>query len=146
MLKKYTPAHRNQAIDLFLGVFTAEPFCYDWLSRESVTRYFTDIENTPLELSFLYYNDKGLLTGLCFGIVNDYFQLKLYEIKELAIRKETQGTGEGRRMLDEISAYMKREGAAVIKLATQRNIAAYGFYLKNGFIPSETSVTLSRPI
>ncbi|MCL2851752.1 MAG: GNAT family N-acetyltransferase [Defluviitaleaceae bacterium] len=146
MIKKYATINRDEAIELFMGVFSAEPFCYTWLRREAVERYFTDLANTPAALSFLYYNNKGLLTGLCFGAMNDYFIHKLYDIKEFAVRKDAQGKGEGRRMLEEISGCLKSEGVAAVTLSTQREIPAYEFYLKNGFVASKSSVTLSKKI
>jgi len=147
MLKIYTPDDRDEAINLFMGVFTVKPFSYEWLKRKDVERYFADMENTPAALSFLYYENKGLpLTGLCFGVENTYFRAKLYEIKELAIRQNVQGTGLGSQMMDEIAGYLSNQGLSAIKLMTQRNIAAYGFYVKNEFVPSDTAVTLFREI
>ena len=145
-MKKYAAVNRNEAVELFMGVFQAEPFGYTWLRREDVARYFTDLTNTPSELSFLYYDDKGLLTGLCFGAINDYFLHKLYDIKEFAVRRQAQGRGAGGRMLEEVSAFLKQEGVAAITLSTQREIPAYEFYIKNGFVASKSSVTLSKTI
>ena len=146
MIIKYATENRDEAIELFMDVFTAEPFCYTWLTREGAARYFTDLANTPSALSFLYYDDKGLFTGLCLGSLNDYFLHKLYEIKEFAVRRGVQGKGEGRRMLEEIADCLKCEGVVAITLSTQREIPAYEFYLKNGFTESKGSVTLSKTI
>ena len=146
MIVKYATENRDDAIELFVEVFAAEPFCYSWLRREEVARYFTDLANTPGALSFMYYNDKGLFTGLCLGALNDYFLHRLYEIKEFAVRRNVQGRGEGSRMLDEIADYLKRENIAAITLSTQRDIAAYEFYIRNGFTESKASVTLSKAL
>ena len=146
MLKKYAPEDRGDAIDLFLGVFAQEPFNCGWLRREDANRYFADIENTPLSLSFLYYDDTGSLMGLCLGVVNDYFPVKLYEIKELAIRKDAQGQGRGKHMIDEIAQYLQHQNIDAIKLTTQQHLPAYDFYIRNGFVLSKTSVVLNKPI
>ena len=144
VLYKYTADERDEAINLFLSTFAAEPFNYDWLRREDVLRYFIDLENTPGALSFLYYDDRGLLLGLCFGTTNDYFRHKLYEIKEFAIRRDAQGGGNGGRMIAQVAKYLKKHEFEAITLSTQRDIAAYEFYVKNGFVDLKQSATLSK--
>ncbi|MCL2618335.1 MAG: GNAT family N-acetyltransferase [Defluviitaleaceae bacterium] len=145
MLRTYQPDDMDAATELFLQVFAAEPFGYTWLTKATLERYFTDLANTPGAMSFMYYEAEEP-AGLCLGFVNDYFRAKLYDIKEYAVRKDLQGTGVGSRMLDEISAHLRKQDFHAITLSTQREIAAYGFYVKNGFIDSTSTATLSKSI
>lgn len=140
------PEDIHAAVELYLGVFNEEPFCYDWLRPDNAARYFTDIENTPGSYSFLYYDNKGLLAGLCLGIIQDYFQIVTYEIKEVAVRKDAQGRGRGTRMLSEVSKHLRTQGVQALTLMTQKNIPAFSFYKKNNFSTLDSTIYMTKHI
>ncbi|MDR1531686.1 MAG: GNAT family N-acetyltransferase [Clostridiales bacterium] len=147
MIESYVHGDLDEYVDLFLDVFLNEPWHYHWMTREATARYFTDIENTPCFLGLVYRAEDGRgVTGVCLGVISDYFTPKVYDIKEIAVRRSEQGKGRGTRMLAEIEKFLSARGVTAVTLLTHRTIRAYNFYLRNGYQVDEDSVYMSKDI
>lgn len=131
------------AADTFIDVFGNEPWNYNWIERDNIVRYFTDLYNTPGFSGFVLRKDQDI-TGFCFGISSDYFVAPYYEIKEIFIKRELQGSGFGGELLTLVEEQLKEQGIFTVTLATERNIAAYEFYLKHGYIISPSFVYMCK--
>lgn len=132
-----------KCLDIFYDIFTSPPWVYSWMDKNEMLRYFNDMYKTPGFIGYMYY-DGGVLMGACVGVISDYFLHTQYDIKEIFIRKSSQNKGLGSKMMSEIEEDLVKKGVVCITLMTQRNISAYTFYQKNGFIDSESAVHMVK--
>ena len=132
-------------VEVFFGVFTDEPWNYTWMNKNKVIKYFFDMFDTPNFVGYVYrINNK--LAGACFGVVNDYFLSSTYDVKELFVSAEFQGTGVGSALMDFVELDLKKFEVSAVTLFTQQDIEAYSFYIKNGFVDSKKVVHMSKAI
>lgn len=121
------------------------------------TRFHLD-ETLPYEQSCMLYDEwfdnscKGIAANRIFvacspsnrpigfmtlekdAIAEEYFQLKLANIGLLAVARNEQGRGGGRKLCDEGIAWLKGEGYDYLTVATENiNYRAVNFYMKYGF-------------
>lgn len=128
---------------MFLDVYKNKPWNYTWLIFENTLRYFTDLFNTPCFIGFKFIED-NITVGYCVGISSDYFVGNSFEIKEIFISRQLQNKGLGSNFLGMVEKSLKDFEVDRITLATQREIPAFDFYLKNGYEVSEGAVFLSK--
>ncbi len=146
MIIKYTNEYLDECVNLFSDIFINEPWNYQWMTKENVLRYFKDLENTPCFIGTIFFID-NILSGFCFGVTNNYFGGNIFEIKEIAVKRELQGKGYGNIMISEIECFLKKSyQVEMITLFTQMELPAYKFYLKNGFTAPEGAVFMSKVI
>jgi aminoglycoside 6'-N-acetyltransferase I len=145
LIYDYTPQDRFACAALYVDVFINEPWQYSWMTEENTLRYFRDIENTPCFRGFVAKKD-GAPVGFCFGVTNDCFLGRVYEIREFAVARSEQGSGTGTYLLANAEKRLQRLGVQTLTLATLRDAPAFDFYLKNGFEPSVNTVYLSKNI
>lgn len=97
---------------------------------------------------FLILEDGGELMGYTNGgpvTYLPYRKSRYFEIENLGVIPERKGEGLGKTLLDEITAWAKKEGYQKIYLhCYSKNSEALGFYKKNGY--SEIDVSLEKVI
>lgn len=128
---------------LFRDIFTKEPWNDDWSDDAQLHAYITDLTGNQNSLTLGLYVD-GTLTGLSMGSVMHWYMGTEYYIYELCIKTEEQGKGLGTEFLKKIEAYISERGMTHIYLQTERNVPAYGFYIKNGFAELEGHASLAK--
>ena len=143
MVDLYAKDDKQACVDLFVDVFTHEPWRYAWMRADSITRYFADMARTPGFLGLVMKED-GILLGFCFGLMTDYFNGVNYEIKEIAVARACQRQGMGSRLLAQAEQWLQKKGVNTITLATRRDIGAYAFYMKNSYDVSEAALYLYK--
>lgn len=131
--------------DIFFDIYYNPPFSYTWLKRSEVERYFDDLVKTPNFLGYVIDENNKIIGG-CFGVINDYFKNIKYKINEIFIARECQGFGYGSNALRQIEALVYEKNAVIIELSTDREVPAFNFYKKNGFISSQHMAYLLKPI
>lgn len=130
---------------LFRDIYTGEPWRHDCVTQERALRYITDLAQTPGFIGFLFYVESEPV-GMVLGVVNNYFFDPQYDIKELTVAAAYQRQGVGTRMLDAVEASLHERGVAYVTLQTSRDIPAYAFYLKGGYLPVEPTVSMAKPL
>ena len=80
------------------------------------------------------------------GDIKHWFRGTEYLINELCIKTDRQGTGAGTFFLTEIEKAVKKMGIKQIFLLTGRDVPAYNFYKKNGYVEESNTVPLSKYI
>lgn len=128
---------------MYTELFRNPPWNYEWVQPDNMLRYFEDMYLTPHSVGYTLLED-GIISGACFGVVSDYFLTVTYDIKEIFIAPSQQNRGRGSFLLSEIEKILTMQGIGCISLSTVSEIAAYPFYLKNGYSVSETSVFMSK--
>ncbi len=144
-LSEYKHENMEECIDLFMDVFSNEPFNYDFLKRDNICRYFLHMENTPNFLGTIYL-DGDKIAGFCIGFLSDYFLDVSYEINEIVIARHMQKKGIGKRLLIETEEYLRRFNVASVTLYTRTDIDAYDFYLRNSYSVVEKTVYMYKEI
>lgn len=143
-LKRLGPEDREAIKEVFVSVFTAEPWCDDWSDAEQLDLYLQDLTGQGYSLTYGLYDDAGELIGISLGYIKHWYSGTEYIINELCIRTERQGAGAGTFFIREIEKAIRELGIKQIFLLTDSNVPAYEFYRKNGFTEQTTNVSFSK--
>lgn len=145
-LKRLGPEDREAIKEVFVSVFTAEPWCDDWSDAEQLDLYLQDLTSQGYSLTYGLYDDAGELIGISLGYIKHWYSGTEYIINELCIRTERQGAGAGTFFIREIEKAIRELGIKQIFLLTDSNVPAYEFYRKNGFTEQTTNVSFSKRV
>jgi aminoglycoside 6'-N-acetyltransferase I len=138
---EFTENMIDECTDLFLKVFTQEPWNDQWESRQDAKKY---LEAYVAFNSFLGYvavlNNR--IVGISFGSIKPWHHGSEYFIHEFCVDNEIQRKGIGTLFINQIMENVKAKGMKAVILVTNRTFPAYGFYVKNGFKEMEGSAFL----
>ena len=128
---------------MFRDVFTAPPWNDDWSNEKQLTAYLEDLMlNRNSCCIGMYENDELLAVSL--GSMIHWCSGTEYYIFEFFVRRGMQGAGIGSEFINRIEEYAKSLGVTHIFLATDRDMPAYKFYLRNGFDVLQNHVSLVK--
>ncbi|MGQ7461308.1 GNAT family N-acetyltransferase [Streptococcus suis] len=144
-LKELTLANLEMVKQLFLSVFSQEPWNDDWSDEEQLDRYIGDLLAHSRALCFGLF-DQGKLLGLSLGYIRYWYEGTEYRIEELCISRDYQGQGHGASFLADIEKQLADRKIVHILLQTERNLSAYSFYQKYGFRVLEEDVTMVKKV
>ncbi len=133
----------NDIKDLFVKVFTQEPWNDDWSNKEQLDMYIKELIESFNSLSFGLYDGDNLI-GISLGRVMHFYEGTQYRIDELCISRDKQGKGYGSNFMKLIETKCKEMGILYVILTTERNYPAHSFYLKNGFSEAINNVMLYK--
>ena len=142
-LKQLSIDDKETIKDLFTGVFTGEPWNDDWSDIKQLDLYIEDLCGQNYSLTFGLYDGSELI-GLSMGYIKHWYSGTEYLINELCIKTGRQGSGAGTFFLTEIEKAIKEMGIKQIFLLTGRDVPAYDFYKKNGYVEQSNTVPLSK--
>lgn len=131
--------------ELFISVFTVEPWNDDWSDQEQLNLYLCDLMGQSNSLTYGLFEDEKLI-GVSMGHIKHWYSGTEYYIDELCIRTDKQGKGIGTYFLKEIEKGIKEIGLVQIFLQTENNVPAYGFYQQNGFYELKEHVSFAKQI
>ena len=129
--------------ELFTGVFTREPWNDDWSDEAQLDLYLSDLVDQSNSLTFGLYEGQALI-GLSMGRIKHWYTGTEYCIDELCIRTDRQRQGLGSYFLEELQRQLQSMGIEQIFLQTDRDVPAYRFYLKNGFLELSDLVSFAK--
>lgn len=132
MIIPYTSSYRKECIDIFFELYKDDKYKYDWLNEQNLNKYFRDMEVTPKFKGYIYI-DNSIIKGVCLGMINDYFSINKYYIKEIFVKKEFQGLAIGTDMIKNLTKQLKSLDIKIIEIQTNSTIESFNFYLKNDF-------------
>lgn len=135
----------GEVISLYRDVFTRPPWNDDWGEDNRLEAYIDDLTGNRNSLSYGIYED-GVLIGAALGSVRHWYTGTQYYIDELFISTDLQGQGFGTLFIGQLTVLLRERGISSIFLQTNRNVPAFGFYLKNGFEEMERQVSLLKKI
>lgn len=144
-LKRLSIDEKDIIKEVFVSVFTKEPWNDDWSDKEQLDMYITDLIGQGYSLTYGLLDD-GELIGISMGYIKHWYTGTEYIINELCIKTDRQGSGAGTYFLSEIEKAIKELGLKQIFLLTDSNVPAYDFYRKNGYVEEKTLVAFSKKI
>ena len=144
-LKRLSINDKEAIKELFTGVFTGEPWNDDWSDSKQLDCYIDDLCGQSYSLTYGLF-EGGELIGLSMGYIKHWYTGTEYIIDELCIKTDRQGTGAGTFFLTEIEKAVKEMDIKQIFLLTGRDVPAYNFYKKNGYVEESNTVPLSKYI
>ncbi|HFI0451566.1 TPA: GNAT family N-acetyltransferase [Streptococcus suis] len=144
-LKELTVADMEMVKQLFLSVFSQEPWNDDWSDEEQLDRYLGDLLSHPRALCFGLI-DQDMLIALSLGHIRYWYEGTEYRIEELCISRDYQGRGIGQDFLKRIEEQLAERRIVHILLQTERNFPAFSFYEKCGFRALEEDVTMVKKV
>lgn len=123
--------------------FSREPWNDDWHDEQQFQLYILDLIDNKNSLSLGLY-DNGELIGVSLGRIKHWYTGTEYWIDDLAVLPKVQGHGCGLKFIDLIEKFMKEKGIVGIVLFTEKDIPAYGLYVKKDFEEQENRVFFEK--
>ena len=107
-ISKMTPQHLDACVDLFIEVFTKEPWNDTYTSREQVVQFF---QNHMANNYFVGYilEEEGRIVALSIGIKKAWINGLEYYIDQFCVSSELQGKGVGSYFLQLIEREIKAD-------------------------------------
>ena len=130
---------------LFKSIFQAPPWNDDWSDEQQLHNYIYDLIGNPNSLTFAFYSNNELI-GVSLGSIRHWYTGTQYLIDEFCISTKMQGHGFGTSFLKKIEESLVQKGIKNIFLQTNRNLPAFMFYKKNGFLELTDHVSLTKDI
>lgn len=112
--------------------FSGQPWNDDWSDARQFHSYILDLTGNRNSLSLGLY-DADRLIGVSLGRIKHWYTGTEYWIDDLAILPAAQGHGCGSQFIDLIEDFIKKLGIVGIVLFAERDIPAYGLYVKKAF-------------
>ena len=131
--------------ELFVSVFTAEPWNDDWSDENQLHLYIHDLIGQNNSLTFGLYEGAELI-GISMGHIKHWYTGTEYYIDELCISTSKQGKGAGTLFVSEIEKACKELGLTHIFLLTENNVPAFTFYKKQRFYELKNSVAFAKEL
>ena len=145
LVRELSSADAESIENLFLSVFTRDPWSDDWSDRDQLHAYMSDISGNPNSLSLgLFEADE--LVGISLGSVIHWFSGTEFYIREFCVSTDLQHKGYGSFFLEKIQLCLAEKSIKAIILSTDKDTSAYQFYSKNGFSVLQKSVFFYKNI
>ena len=141
ILKKLDASSFEMIKAFFADVFTNEP----WNDENQLKNYILDLTGQPSSLTLGFF-DGDELVGLSMGSIKHWWRGTEYVIDEFCVSRNRQHEGIGTRFMAEVEKYIKGTGLVSIFLQTGRDLPAYQFYKKNGFVELEGHISFSKSL
>ena len=142
-IEKMMSEHIEECVDLFIDVFTREPWNDVYDSREQVVQFF---ENHIANNYFVGYIMKNAdeVIAMSLGSKKPWIKGMEYYIDQFCVKADYQRHGIGGRFLELIEKNIHSNGMNAIILNTEKGFPSEKFYLKNGFCSFEELVILAK--
>ncbi|MHB9144268.1 MAG: GNAT family N-acetyltransferase [Symbiobacteriia bacterium] len=129
---------------LYVSVFNAAPWNDQW-TVETAYRRLRDIHAAPNFIGALCIDD-GAIKGAVFGNLEQFFDCTHYNLREMFVSPDLQGTGVGSRLLEALEEHLKGLGVGTVYLFTSRGNQTSQFYQKNGFAVWESMAMMGKDL
>ena len=130
---------------LFLSVFTISPWYDDWSDEKQLNAYLTDLMGQSNSLAYGLFENENLI-AVSMGRIKHWYTGTEYCIDEFCVKTDMQGQGIGTLFLSEIETAIKEIGLVQIYLQTDIDVKAFDFYIKNGFVHLQDTVSLAKEV
>ena len=131
--------------ELYVSVFSKEPWNDDWSDEKQLHLYIRDLTGQSNSLTFGLFDGTELI-GVSMGHIKHWYTGTEYFIDELCVSTAKQGQGIGTLFLNMIEKACRELGLKHIFLLTENDVPAFEFYKKRGFSKLENSVSLAKEL
>lgn len=131
VIKRFIWEDLDIIVDLFVKVFSADPWYDNW-NLDLARNYLSEIIENPVFDGFVAFEGSDIV-AVCMGHKRSWWMGKEFFIDEFFVKEEMQGMGIGTKTLKNIADKLTLEGYTRITLLTNKEIPAEIFYFKNGF-------------
>jgi GNAT superfamily N-acetyltransferase len=116
---------------LYVQVFNSAPWNDQW-TVEKAHKRLLDIHDSPgfVGLKFMM---EGQIKGAVLGNREQWFKGMHYNLREMLVSNELQGSGFGTQLIHALEKELKGLDVGSIYLFTSKENGTERFYLKNGF-------------
>lgn len=135
--------HIEECVDLFIDVFSGEPWNEIYSSREQVDAFFQNHMSNNYFEGFVL-KDQGKIIAMSIGMKKPWLEGTEYYIDQFCVKTDFQRQGAGSLFLKLIGEEIGKQGMNAIILNTERKFPSERFYLKNGFEAFDELVILSK--
>jgi len=133
----------DECTDLFIKVFSKEPWNDVYESKEVVKNYFKSFNECNKFIGYVVTKDEKII-GLSIGFIKPWIKGLEYYIDEFCIDDEFHGQGIGTFFLEKIQEDLLEKKINAMLLNTERQVPAFKFYVKNGFACMDELVSLGK--
>ncbi|MBR5873616.1 MAG: GNAT family N-acetyltransferase [Oscillospiraceae bacterium] len=145
VFKRLELGDKETVKELFLAVFTVSPWYDDWSDSTQLDCYITDLMGQSNSLTYGLFENENLI-AVSMGRIKHWYTGTEYCIDEFCVRKEMQGKGVGTFFLGNIEKAIREIGLVQIYLQTDIDVKAFDFYIKNGFVHLQDTVSLAKQV
>jgi aminoglycoside 6'-N-acetyltransferase I len=133
----------GECVDLFMDVFSKEPWNDVYDSREQVAGFFQRHMENNYFVGYVFRDGAGI-AALSIGMKKPWIQGMEYYIDEFCVKTSLQGRGVGSEFLKCIETEIKSQGMNAMLLNTEKGFPSEKFYAKNGFQTLENLILLAK--
>lgn len=144
-IRKFNHDDLDKCAELYLKVFTADPWYDGWLSSDQVRYYLTELIDNPVYEGFVAFEDFTIV-AVCFGHTRSFWTGKEFFIDEFYVENDKQGNGIGTKFLNLINDRLVKEDYRRLILLTNKGIPAEQFYVKNGFYNQQNRTIMFKEL
>ena len=120
--------------ELYAQVFSGPPWSEKW-SKEKANERLSHFYKSEGFIGLVIANEG--ITGFVLGNSEPFLDGNWFYLREMCVAKDRQGKGAGTALLKQLNETLAAKSVKNIYLATDRNIPAAKFYIKNGFSQEE---------
>ena len=144
-ISKLSEAHLDTCVNLFIEVFTKEPWNDVYESRTQVVDFFQRHMASNTFVGYILTEGDNVI-ALCLGMTKPWIKGMEYYIDQFCVRPDLQHKGIGSSFLTLIEHEIRREGMNALLLNTEQGFPSERFYLKKGFQLIEGLNTLVKEV
>ena len=144
-ISKLSEAHLDTCVDLFVEVFTKEPWNDAYESLEQAETFFRRHMANNYFIGYVLTEGDNVV-ALSLGMKKPWLKGMEYYIDQFCVRPDLQHKGIGSCFLTLIEHEIRREGMNALILNTEQGFPSERFYLKNGFQLIEGLNTLVKEV
>lgn len=122
----------DECAELFLKVFTADPWYDNWISLPQAKNYLGELIENPVFEGFVACESSDIV-AVCLGHMRSWWMGNEFFVDEFFVENGKQGNGIGTKMMDYVTSNLASNGYMRVILLTNKDVPAESFYLKNGF-------------
>lgn len=143
LIEKMSKEDIEECADLFIDVFTREPWNDRYNSRKQVVDFFHNFIGNNYFVGFILKENDEII-AMSIGMKKPWIHGMEYYIDQFCVKPDLQGRGIGSRFIKMIEANLQSENMNAMILNTEKGFPSEQFYLKNGFKKFEELVILAK--
>ncbi|MBA4233862.1 MAG: hypothetical protein C0465_25150 [Ralstonia sp.] len=143
-IRTLLPSEADEAADLFIEVFSADPWREDWRKIDAERR-IGELMAIPSMIALAAWRESRLL-GFAIGIAEQQSEGKCLIIREFCVSSSERRKGIGLTLLAAIEGRCREEKIELVGLSTQQSSPGFSFYRKQGFSRVDEEVYMIKKI